>query len=62
LSLGGTITGEHGVGALKADWLERGIGPVSLSVHRAVKHALDPAGILNPGKVFRPVPGAGVAG
>jgi glycolate oxidase len=53
LSLGGTITGEHGVGTLKADWLEREIGPVSLSVHQAIKQALDPAGILNPGKVFR---------
>jgi glycolate oxidase len=53
LSLGGTITGEHGVGTLKADWLEREIGPVSLSVHQAIKQALDPAGILNPGKLFR---------
>ena len=44
LSLGGTITGEHGVGTVKADWLEREIGPVSLSVHQAIKHALDPAG------------------
>jgi glycolate oxidase len=53
LSLGGTITGEHGVGTLKADWLEREIGQVSLDVHRAIKDALDPAGLLNPGKVFR---------
>jgi glycolate oxidase subunit GlcD len=53
LSLGGTITGEHGVGAIKVDWLEREIGPVSLDVHRAIKGALDPAGLLNPGKVFR---------
>jgi len=53
LSLGGTITGEHGVGAIKVDWLEREIGPVALDVHRAIKHALDPAGLLNPGKVFR---------
>jgi glycolate oxidase subunit GlcD len=53
LALGGTITGEHGVGALKVDWLEREIGPVALDVHRAIKDALDPAGLLNPGKVFR---------
>jgi glycolate oxidase len=56
LALGGTITGEHGVGALKVDWLEREIGPVSLDVHRRIKAALDPAGLLNPGKVFRPAP------
>ena len=54
LSLGGTVTGEHGVGNLKVDWLEREVGPVSLDVHRAIKGALDPAGLLNPGKVFRP--------
>ncbi len=53
LSLGGTVTGEHGVGTLKADWLEREIGPVSLSVHQAIKQALDPGGLLNPGKMFR---------
>ena len=53
LALGGTITGEHGVGAIKVDWLEREIGPVALGVHRAIKDALDPAGLLNPGKVFR---------
>ena len=52
LSMGGTITGEHGVGNLKSEWLEREIGPVSLDVHRAIKGALDPAGLLNPGKMF----------
>jgi glycolate oxidase len=55
LALGGTITGEHGVGVLKREWLEREAGPVSMAVHRAVKTALDPLGILNPGKVFDPV-------
>nr|WP_309229951.1 FAD-linked oxidase C-terminal domain-containing protein [Blastococcus sp. TML/M2B] len=49
LSMGGTITGEHGVGAIKVDWLEREIGPVALDVHRAIKDALDPDGLLNPG-------------
>jgi glycolate oxidase len=52
LVLGGTITGEHGVGVLKREWLAREAGPVSMDVHRAVKSALDPLGILNPGKVF----------
>ncbi|WP_233491228.1 FAD-binding oxidoreductase [Blastococcus sp. TBT05-19] len=59
LSLGGTITGEHGVGTIKLDWLEREIGPVSLEVHRSIKAALDPAGLLSPGSVFRYTAGRG---
>ena len=52
LELGGTITGEHGVGLLKREWLARELGPVGLRVHRAVKAAFDPAGLFNPGKVL----------
>ncbi len=52
LELGGTVTGEHGVGALKSRWLAEEIGPAGLSLHRTVKDALDPLGILNPGKLF----------
>ena len=52
LSLGGTCSGEHGIGLLKREWLAREIGPVGLGVHRAIKAALDPAGILNPSKVL----------
>lgn len=50
LELGGTITGEHGVGTLKSAHLERQLGPDVLRLTRAVKQALDPDGILNPGK------------
>ena len=52
LELGGTITGEHGVGVLKRDWLARELGPVGMRMHRGVKAAFDPLGILNPGKVI----------
>jgi glycolate oxidase len=58
LGLGGTITGEHGVGLLKRDFLERELGDVSMRLHRAVKQAFDPQGILNPGKVFSTDPDA----
>lgn len=52
LDLGGTITGEHGVGYLKREWLARELDPVSRDLHLAVKRALDPLGILNPGKML----------
>jgi glycolate oxidase len=52
IELGGTITGEHGVGVLKMKLLERELGDLSLQIHRDIKHALDPLSILNPGKVF----------
>ncbi|SHE56017.1 glycolate oxidase [Streptoalloteichus hindustanus] len=52
LSLGGTITGEHGVGKVKRDWLAREIGPVALRTHRAIKAALDPGNLFNPGSMF----------
>ncbi|WIY07256.1 FAD-linked oxidase C-terminal domain-containing protein [Amycolatopsis mongoliensis] len=52
LDLGGTVTGEHGVGLLKQPGLARELGDGVLAMHRAVKHALDPHHILNPGKVF----------
>jgi glycolate oxidase len=52
LALGGTVTGEHGIGVLKRDWLARELGPESLAIHHALKRAFDPLGILNPGKGF----------
>ena len=52
LELGGTITGEHGVGLAKKPWLRRQMGDSSFELMRTVKRALDPAGLLNPGKIF----------
>ena len=52
LAVGGTLSGEHGVGVLKRPYLERALGPTSIDVQRHIKHALDPRNILNPGKIF----------
>ncbi|MFJ7997268.1 FAD-binding oxidoreductase [Streptomyces sp. NPDC096310] len=52
LELGGTITGEHGVGTLKKEWLSRELGPVGLELQRGIKQTFDPLGLLNPGKLF----------
>ena len=49
---GGVITGEHGVGLAKRSYLEQNLGPRVVSTMVAIKHALDPKGILNPGKVL----------
>ena len=50
LANNGAITGEHGVGLAKKPWIRKALGEVSFATHRALKHALDPNGILNPGK------------
>jgi glycolate oxidase len=52
LELGGTLTGEHGVGVLKKRWLPQELGQDVLDLHALIKNALDPSGILNPGKGF----------
>ena len=52
IRLGGTITGEHGIGLAKKDFLPKFLGPASLRVHRELRKVLDPHGILNPGKMF----------
>ncbi len=54
LSLGGTLTGEHGIGTLKRHQLAGEIGPDGLRASWAIKNALDPLGIMNPGKVLPP--------
>ena len=52
ISLGGTLSGEHGVGALKRPYMEQALGPLSIEIQKRIKNALDPLHILNPGKVF----------
>jgi glycolate oxidase len=52
LALGGTITGEHGVGLAKKPWLKQQLGDASYELMRQIKHTLDPQRLLNPGKIF----------
>ncbi|WP_345001875.1 FAD-binding oxidoreductase, partial [Tsukamurella soli] len=52
LDAGGTVSGEHGIGLLKRPGLRAELSPATLAMHEAIKHALDPAGIFNPGKAF----------
>ncbi len=54
LELGGTLSGEHGIGVEKRDYIDRAIDPVTLDLMRAIKRQFDPKGILNPDKVFPP--------
>lgn len=54
--LGGPVTGEHGIGRMKGGRLHDAIGETALSVHRAIKAALDPQGLLNPGCMGLAVP------
>ncbi|HAL22431.1 MAG TPA: FAD-binding oxidoreductase, partial [Stenotrophomonas sp.] len=54
LSLGGTLSGEHGIGLAKRDFMAQAFSPATLATMRAIKAALDPDGILNPGKVLPP--------
>jgi glycolate oxidase len=53
LALGGTLSGEHGVGLLKRPYFEQAMGPVSVDVQRRIKQALDPMNILNPCKMLQ---------
>jgi D-lactate dehydrogenase (cytochrome) len=52
IAMGGTCTGEHGVGCAKIPWMEKEYGPEAVQVMRLIKHALDHKNIMNPGKIF----------
>jgi glycolate oxidase len=52
MSLGGTITGEHGIGAIRIDALVEALGETQVTLMRQIKRAFDPNGILNPGKIL----------
>ncbi|MDA8219059.1 MAG: FAD-binding protein [Dehalococcoidales bacterium] len=52
LSLGGTLSGEHGIGLLKREFLAGGVDPGALALMKAIKATVDPKGIMNPGKVY----------
>jgi glycolate oxidase len=53
IALGGTISGEHGVGITKAPYLDMELGSQEVALMKRIKAAFDPKGILNPGKIFR---------
>ncbi|WP_093536103.1 FAD-linked oxidase C-terminal domain-containing protein [Stenotrophomonas rhizophila] len=55
LALGGTLSGEHGIGLAKREFMTQAFTPATLAAMRAIKHALDPDNILNPGKVLPPL-------
>jgi glycolate oxidase len=50
IAIGGAITGEHGIGLAKKRWWPQAVSPESIALHQTIKQALDPEGILNPGK------------
>ncbi len=52
LARGGTVSGEHGIGLAKKEYLARQIGQGGVAVMRRIKQAFDPGGCLNPGKIF----------
>jgi glycolate oxidase len=56
IDLGGTLSGEHGIGLLKKQFMELDLGPDAIALMRRIKNAIDPNGIMNPGKMF-PDPG-----
>jgi len=57
IALGGTLSGEHGVGITKAAYLELELSADTIAAMRSIKKLFDPGDILNPGKIFPPPPG-----
>jgi glycolate oxidase len=53
VSLGGTLSGEHGIGIAKKPYMPIAMGEANLNLMRGIKKAFDPNGILNPGKIFQ---------
>jgi len=53
VEMGGTVSAEHGIGAAKVDWLEADRGAADVAAMRAIKRALDPGWMLNPGVLLR---------
>ena len=51
-AMGGTVTGEHGIGRIKQQFLAAEVGAIGIDVHRSIKKALDPQGLFNPGSMF----------
>jgi glycolate oxidase len=52
LAVGGTLSGEHGIGITKRSYIAKALGDAGVKTHTAIKKALDPKGILNPGKIW----------
>jgi glycolate oxidase len=52
IELGGTVSGEHGIGLHKSDYIEKELGRTQIELMKRIKHAFDPKGIMNPGKIW----------
>ena len=52
IKLGGTISGEHGIGLVQKSYMDLAFSPSGMELMRGIKHVFDPKGILNPGKIF----------
>jgi glycolate oxidase len=54
--MGGTISGEHGIGVTKAPYLKMELGDLGVEIMKRIKRVFDPNNVLNPGKIFRDQP------